>query len=300
LLRGARERGAAVAALYCTSTDVYRSLGFEACGVLRRVHIPTGLLPTTKAGSIRLRAGTGRDWPAVRAVYDEVARAGNGLLSRRGKPFPDPTDDELPDGLDGVTIAEDADGRAVGYASWVRGAGYDDNSVVAVPDCLALTPEAADALLTSISGWRSVAPTVRFRLPPWADAVSTRLPLERARERRVDVWMHRPLDVVTATAARGWPVGISAAVDLRLLDPLLPGNDGAWRLSLDGGEGALEPATGEPSAVLSVRGWSLLWCGAARTPQLRQAGLLTGPPDDDPLLDALLGGGGPAGMLDYF
>src|SRR3954468_11266783 len=45
LLRGVRERGAPVAALYGTSTAVYRSLGFEACGVLRRVHLPTATLP---------------------------------------------------------------------------------------------------------------------------------------------------------------------------------------------------------------------------------------------------------------
>jgi predicted acetyltransferase len=295
LLHGARERGAAVAALFCTSTAVYRSLGFEACGVLRRVHLPTALVPARFPESIGLRAGTGRDWPDVRAVYDEVARTGNGLLSRRGAVFADPPDGALPDGLDGVTLAEDGDGRVVGYATWVRGEGYDDKAVVAVPDCLALTPDAADALLASLSGWRSVAPTMRFRLPPWVDAVAARLPLEKAREHRVDVWMHRPLDVVAAVAARGWPAPLAGAVDLRLA-----GNDGAWRLTLDGGTGRLERSAGDPAAVLSVRGWSLLWSGAARCAQLRQAGLLDGPADDDAALDALLGGGGPSGLLDYF
>lgn len=300
LLHGARDRGAVVAALFCTSTAVYRSLGFEACGVLRRVHLPTALLPTTPSTSVRLRAGTGRDWPAVRAVYDEIGRGADGLLTRRGTLFPDPSGDELPHGLDGVMIAEDAAGTVVGYASWVRGEGYDDNAVVAVPDCLALTPEAADALLAALAGWRSVAPTLRFRLPPWADAVSTRLPLERAREHRVDVWMHRPLDVVAATAARGWPAGNTGSATFRLVDPLLPHNDGAWRLAVEGGEGVLERFDGDPSAVLSVRGWSLMWCGVARTPQLRQAGLLTGPPSDDVQLDAVLAGRGPSGLLDYF
>jgi predicted acetyltransferase len=300
LLHGVRERGAAIAALFCTSTAVYRSLGFEACGVLRRVHVPTALLPGRFPESIRLRAGTGRDLPAVRGVYDEIARTGNGLLSRRGTPFPDPDGDDLPEGLDGVTLAEDADGRVVGYATWVRGEGYGDDTVVAVPDCLALTPDAADALLASLSGWRSVAPTIRFRLLPWVDAVAVRLPLERAREHRVDVWMHRPVDVVAATAARGWPAATTGSVEFRLTDELLSANAGAWRLTLDAGTGALERSAGDPPAVLSVRGWSLLWSGAARCAQLRQAGLLTGPVDDDPALDGLLGGGGPSGLLDYF
>jgi hypothetical protein len=81
---------------------------------------------------------------------------------------------------------------------------------------------------------------------------------------------------------------------------LLPWNDGGWTLTLDGGAGRLEPASVEPEVVLDVRGWSLLWCGAARTSQLRASGLLTGPTDTDPALDQLLGGGGPAGLLDYF
>jgi hypothetical protein len=44
----------------------------------------------------------------------------------------------------------------------------------------------------------------------------------------------------------------------------------------------------------------LLWCGAGRAAQLRSAGLLTGDPGADALLDGLLGGGGPSGLLDYF
>ncbi|MDQ1697487.1 MAG: hypothetical protein QOJ03_2840, partial [Frankiaceae bacterium] len=301
LLDGARERGAAVAALFCTSTAVYRSVGFETCGVLRHVDIPTAHLRRAATPSVRLRAGDGTDWPAVRAVYGEVARTGNGLLSRRGPTFPDPTDAALPDGIDGVSLAEDEQGRVVGYATWQRGRGYGDSSAVTVHDCLALTSSAADALLGSIGTWVTVAPTVRFRLPPWADAVTTQLPLERAREHRAEVWMHRPIDVVAAVAARGWPAAVTGSVDFRLHDPLLPWNDGEWRLSLSAGEGRLEPAAADTDLTLSVRGWSLLWCGAARAAQVRQAGFLTGGDTAaDDRLDATLGSGGPAALLDYF
>ncbi|MDQ1705914.1 MAG: hypothetical protein QOF18_2280, partial [Frankiaceae bacterium] len=302
LLEGARDRGAVVAALFCTSTAVYRSLGFEACGVMRDVDVPTALLPRGAApAGVRLRPADAGDLPAVRAVYAEIGRAGNGLLTRHGGLFADPTDGTLPDGIDGITLAEDAGGALVGYASWQRGRGYDDSSVITVPDCLALTGDAALALLASLGGWVSVAPTVRFRLPPWVDAVTARLPLERTREHRVDVWMHRPLDVAAAVAARGWPAGVAGSVAFRLVDPLLGGNDGGWRLTLEDGSGRLEPAAGEPAAVLDVRGWSLLWCGSARAAQLRQAGFLRGgDAADDAGLDALLGSGGPSGLLDYF
>lgn len=300
LLHAARERGADVATLFCTSSAVYRSLGFEVGGVMRTVDLPTAELPVATASSVRLRAATGRDWPAIRAVYDDTGRGCNGLLTRRGGLFNDPVDDSFPDGIDGVTLAEDADGRVVGYASWERGRGYHDDAVLTVPDCLAATVDAAHALVGALASWGTVTPAIRMRLLPVVDAVARRLPLERAREQRAEVWMHRPLDVARAVSARGWPIAASGSVSFRLADPLLQWNDAAWTLTVDGGVGRLEPATTEPGAVLDVRGWSLLWCGAARSPQLRGSGLLTGDPAVDAALDHLLGSGGPAGLLDYF
>jgi predicted acetyltransferase len=295
----ARDRGADVAALFCTSSAVYRSLGFEVGGVMRTVDVPTAELRGA-AGSVQVRAGTGRDWPAIRNVYDETARGCNGLLTRIGRLFDDPTDDSLQDGIDGVTIAEDADGLVVGYASWERGRGYHDDAVLTVHDCLAGTDAAAEALLGTIASWGTVTPTVRLRLLPVIDAVARRLPLERVREHRSEVWMHRPLDVVRAVAARGWSSAAVGDVGFRLVDPLLPWNDESWTLTVEDGTGRLVVASDDPTVVLDVRGWSLLWCGAARTPQLRAAGLLTGDTSTDAALDRLLGGGGPAGLLDYF
>lgn len=102
LLAGARERGAVVANLFCTSTAVYHALGFEVGGSLRTVDLPTAVLPRrTNTAGVALRAGSGTDWAAVREVYEAVGRAGNGLLSRHGPLFAAPTGLDLPDGCDG-------------------------------------------------------------------------------------------------------------------------------------------------------------------------------------------------------
>lgn len=302
LLHGARERGAAVAALFCTSSAVYRSLGFEAAGTLRAVDLPTSrLYRRPPPPGVHVRAGDGTDWSAVRQVYDQVARSGQGLLTRRGPLFPDPDGAELPRGIDGLTVVEDDDGRPVGYATWERGRGYDDAAVLTVPDCLALTADGATALLGVLASWQPVTPTLRLRVLPWADAITTQLPVESLREHTVELWMHRPVDVAAAVAGRGWPPGFTGEVGFRLVDPVLPGNDGAWRLSVSDGVGALERQHGEPDLTVHVRGWSLLWCGVARAPGVRAAGLLAGGrPGDADLLGTLLGAGGPAALLDYF
>jgi predicted acetyltransferase len=301
-LRSAVERGAAIATLFCTRTQVYRSFGFEAGGVLRLVTLPADALPrAAPPPGVVVRPGTGRDMAAIRAVYDAVAASGQGYLTRRGPLFPDPDGEDLPDGLDGFTLATDAgSGEVTGYFSWVRGQGYRDDSVLDVPDLLATTPDAAAALVSVLASWAPVTPTIALRMPAWADAVTTTLPLERLREREVSVWMHRPLDLAAAVAARGWPADLAGEVTIRLVDPVLDRNDGVFRLVMAGGEARVERSTAEAATILHVRGWSLLWCGAARSGQLRATGLLTGDRAADPSLDRLLGSGGPAGLLDYF
>jgi predicted acetyltransferase len=300
-LHGARERGAAVAGLFATSVAVYRSFGFEVGAYLRTADLPTAVLKREVVPSVQLRAADGRDFPLLRSVYDEVARHSNGLLSRRGRLFSNPKGEELPRGLDGVTLALDESGAALGYVSWQRGAGYDDSSVLTVWDFLAVHADAARALVTVLASWGSVTPTIRMRVLPWLDAVNATLPIERMREHKVETWMHRPVDVVAAVAARGWPQAPDGAVSFRLVDPDLRWNDGDWHLVVKSGEARLEPAGDTPDLQLHVRGWAALWCGVARSAQLRHSGLLSGgDPALDARLDAVLGSGEPAGAYDYF
>jgi predicted acetyltransferase len=303
LLAHARERGAVVSTLFPTASAVYRSVGYEVCGALISADLPTAALPRLPPpAALHVRPADGRDWPLLRRIYDEIGCTSNGLLTRRGgRWFADPEGAALPDGIDGVTLVEDVDGVPVGYASWERGRGYDDDARLTVWDLLALSDDAALALLGTLASWETVTPTLRLRPVPWADAASRRLPVERLRVREQAVWMHRPVDVAAAVAARPWPSFLDVQIGLQLRDAVCPWNAGPWRLVLANGVGSLERTDADDAAVLDVRGWSLLWCGAARTAQMRQAGLLQGGDRaDDAVLDAALGGGGRAALLDYF
>ncbi|MEU7611478.1 GNAT family N-acetyltransferase [Micromonospora sp. NPDC049204] len=298
LLRGARERGAAVSALYPTVAAPYRACGWEAAGVLRTVDLATAALPRHRPSpEVTVRAGTPADLPAVADLYERVARHRNGMLTRRGELFDFfAADRGLPG--DGLTLVED-DGDLVGYATWQRGRGYGADSVLTVDEALAVTAEAARELVGVLASWASVAPTVRL-CPLDGDAVSTVLPLEAARDHERDLWMHRPVDVARAVSARGWPAHARGVVDFTLTDALADWNTGTWRLTVTDGAAELTRVGGEADLRLDVRGFALLYAGAAQARSVAQAGLLHHSPGADPAALDLLGAGGPAQLLDYF
>ncbi|MFG1919210.1 enhanced intracellular survival protein Eis [Micromonospora sp. NPDC048898] len=298
LLRGARERGAAVSALYPTIAAPYRACGWEAGGVLRTVDLATAALPRHRpCPDLAVRAGTPADLPAVADLYQRVARHRNGMLTRRGELFDFfAADQGLPG--DGLTLVED-DGDLVGYATWQRGRGYGADSVLTVDEALAVTAEAARELVGVLGSWASVAPTLRL-CPLDGDAVSPHLPLESARDHERDLWMHRPVDVARAVSARGWPAHARGVVDFTLTDALADWNSGTWRLTVADGAAELTPINIAADLRLDVRGFALLYAGAAHARSVAQAGLLHHGPGADPAALDLLGAGGPAQLLDYF
>ncbi|WCN78648.1 GNAT family N-acetyltransferase [Micromonospora sp. LH3U1] len=298
LLAGARDRGAAISALYPTVAAPYRACGWEAAGVLRTVDLATASLPRHRPAShLAVRAGTPADLSAVADLYERVTRHRNGMLTRRGELFDFfAADGGLPG--DGLTLVED-DGNLVGYATWQRGRGYGADSVLTVDEALAVTAEAARELVGVLGSWASVAPTLRL-CPLDGDAVSPHLPLESARDHERDLWMHRPVDVARAVSARGWPAHARGAVDFALADPLAEWNTGTWRLSVADGAAELTRISGEADLRLDVRGFALLYAGAAHARSVAQAGLLHHGAGVDPAALDLLVAGGPAQLLDYF
>ncbi|MCG5451280.1 GNAT family N-acetyltransferase [Micromonospora hortensis] len=298
LLRGAHARGAAVSALYPTVAAPYRACGWETAGVLRTVDLSTAALPRHRPAShLTVRAGTVVDLPAVADLYERVARYRNGMLTRRGELFDFfAADGGLPG--DGLTLVE-ADGDLVGYATWQRGRGYGADSVLTVDEALAVTPEAAREIVGVLGSWASVAPTLRL-CPLDGDAVSVYLPLESARDHERDLWMHRPVDVARAVSARGWPAHARGVVDFGLTDALADWNCGTWRLTVADGAAELTRVDGEADLRLDVRGFALLYAGAALARSVAQAGLLHHSPGVDPAALDLLASGGPAQLLDYF
>jgi predicted acetyltransferase len=102
--------------------------------------------------------------------------------------------------------------------------------------------------------------------------------------------MARIIDAPGAIAARGYAPGLRGAVDVRLVDRQCDWNDRGWRLTVEDGEGRLEPG-GDGAIEVSVGAFSSLYTGYASTHTLASAGLLRGgTPAERAVLDAAFAG----------
>lgn len=290
LLGQMRAGGLPVSALFPTAPGIYRRLGWEVVGALEDTVLPTSVL--RGAGDVAdatVRTAGPDDSSALAALWQQHGVTTPGALTRDGPSFPRGPEQLLTG--DVVALAEQ-DGRATGYLAYDRGSGYGAASELHVRDLVALTPAALSVLLRSLGSWDAVAATVRWTGPLAEAGLLLRATLPPPVRSRP--WMLRVNDAVAAVAARGFRPEVAAQAAFTLVDGVVPGHEGAWQLTVQGGAGRLDrTARGAPR--LDVRGLALLYAGAADTNRLLRAGLLEAPV---PGLDVFAG---PAPvLLDYF
>jgi predicted acetyltransferase len=295
-----RERGEVLSTLFPAATQLYRDLGWEVAGAyLWRTVAPEALrgLPVPETG--RLRPGGAGDFEAVRTCYDRFARSVNGFVDRpeswwwrSGELWRDRS----------IFVAEGNDGEVEGYLVY-RQLDGEYSSLggpfqLVVEEVLAATRDATLALWRLLASWSSQVDRLLFRGSP-EDPLLLLLPdqpLTTLAELRS---MTRVVDAAGAVAARGFPSGVEAEVQLELSDPQLAGNRGRFVLSVSKGRGRLEPGGGG-AVELDIGAFSSLYTGWASTATLRRAGRLAGgTPASCEELDAVFAGPTPW-MLDEF
>lgn len=298
LLQGARQRGAVVSTLFPSAPRIYRRAGYEVIAATGVVDVPSAALASLPpAPDLVLRRAAPADAERVRRLYDTWAAGIDGPLTRRGISFP--ANDEVVIGVTGVTLAEDAQGELVGYASWVRGAGDGTGPELHVLDLLAVRADAYAALLRTLGSFGSVAATVRLRAAG-DDLVRLLLPTTDWAPVSEELYMLKVLDVEAAfTGARCAP-GLASQGGFTLAGDVLPDLDGGYRVLADAGRVSCVRGPAVDDRALSPRGLALLVTGARPCRDLRVLGLLTGgDPAQDADWDALVAGR-VRGVLDHF
>ncbi|MFD6444212.1 enhanced intracellular survival protein Eis [Promicromonospora sp. NPDC060204] len=289
----AREQGDVLSTLFPSAPGIYRGLGYEVVGSFDDVDVPLQNLNRVPApAGVLTRRATTADFDAVVAVHRRWAAAQNGPVSRAEKPFWTPPEKFFAD-YTGVTLALDAAGEVVGFASWTRGEGYTPaTTVMEIDDLIALTPDAARALWRTLGSFSTVVGTVRVATsgldPAWLVLPDLATTVHSAHP-----YMLRVLDVAGALGGLATPLeGARVPFAVRGAEDLA----GAWTLTVSDGVThverdavALDDAHHE-RPVLSPNGLALLYAGAQSAANLRIAGHLTGPADHDAVLTSLFAG----------
>jgi predicted acetyltransferase len=235
-----RAAGAAVSVLYPSVATAYRRVGYEFAGRYIRYRVPVQRVPTDRAAIARIKAWDDAQASAVAASYRRAAAATNGLLDhsdawwtgarleRDDRPIFRFATHDAGEFTGALVYQQTAVPGGTGYAYTV------DARTLHWHDA-----DAARALLAAVALNRALATEFRWAGPP-DDPLATLFPEPAIAVDWTTLWMCRLLNVPVALVARGYPLGITAAMEFTVDDPTLPENSGAFRLEVRDGQASAE------------------------------------------------------------
>jgi predicted acetyltransferase len=287
-------RGFPLSALYPASLALYRRLGYEVAGARYEVKVPLSSI-TVRDRALPLRAMRPSDHESVHAAYCAHAAHAPGHLDR-GAYVWDRVHQPRGHATRGFVVGEP--GHVDGYVVL-----YEKNTPEAlhyslhVTDMAARTPAALRRILTFFADHGTLADTVVWYGSP-ADAFTHAITTVELAVRVQHAWMLRLVDVPKALAARGYPPGVTAHIELAMEDDRLPANEGRVILHVSGGRAEVSPGGGG-TIRLHARTLAALFSGHASIPMLAASGLVEGPPEAVSRLAAAFAGSAPW-MPDFF
>jgi predicted acetyltransferase len=306
LLRRARQEGRLLSALYPSTAQLYRKLGYEFAGLRPYFRVALPDLPALGLPALGLPTpgGPNRDVPArelepgqigqVMRCFSRFASAHNGpvesadpaywerrVLAYEGEGSYQRT----------VVVASDggpADENGVdGYASYFLEERDKGSYALACKHLVATSATALSTLIRYFRRFENAASELAWTAPPGAGPLGLALEANGfSLSLRMSRWMARVLDVPRALEARGYPSVDGEAV-IRLEDPLFPDNAGPWDVRATSGKvtvRAAQPGARETSKALPIGLFSALYTGFATPSDLVLMGALG---EDDPALGFL-------------
>jgi predicted acetyltransferase len=289
VVRALAAEGLPLSALYPSSPALYRRVGYETAGLHVRHRLPRAALPGRLIEA--LEPWQASDDQAVRACYRRFAERQGGLVDRDDRWWAERIVDPFLDRPTYRYLLRDGD-AVRGYLVFDQVPdARSDLPYAATLQCLDFVwdePRTARALFGFLGVQGPLVSSVSWPGPP-IDPLAAALDAPVATATSFH-WMLRLLDARRALAARGYPLGVEAAVVLRIEDDTLP--DAAGVLAIDVADGSASISDGgRPDATVDVRGLTMLYSGWLRAGEVAGLGLLR---DAAPVtvarLDAIFGG----------
>ncbi len=266
LLGDLRERGIPLSSLYPANLPLYRGLGYEvaAANHLHAVRLADLPARAPEGWSVEALEAMTPQVPGPPAELYEAARPHLGAGSTdRVEALWHAALQWTRGGATAPVLVRGPGGEPRGYA--LLDASHSDDTVH-VRELVALDAGAARTLLAHLAGYRAVFERVEW--PGGAFHPFAHLLRERPEHSEATPAMFRLLDPAAALAARGYPPGVTATVELEISDDVLPENAGRLTLELDGsGSGHVTPGGGGRVRA-GVRELAVLYTGHATPREL--------------------------------
>jgi predicted acetyltransferase len=260
-----------LAALYASTTSLYRACGFEQAGTAMFFAAPLSAFPRGDRALLCTALPPKTHLP-LHAAYEKRAREWTGHLDRTTalwERIVEPYEDTTYVYTVGEPSAPD------GYIAFLQKTKADSlHFRVIVRDIAMSTHGAAQRILGFLHDLRALAEDLVWRGCA-ADPLLSLLPEQKHTVTRHERWMLRILDVGAALGARGYPP-VSNEVHLSVHDSHFPANAGRRVFTVEGGRGSTREG-GRGDVTVDVRGLAALYSGFATPYTLRAAGLLDGP-----------------------
>ena len=149
-----------------------------------------------------------------------------------------------------------------------------DDNILRVFDWVILTNAAATSFWSFLSNHRSQINKIRWRSSA-IDNLSLVLPEQTAKNRYIQRWMLRIINVDNALSEREYSSNIEAELHLDIADDLIAENNGKFVLSVVNGKGNIEKG-GKGDLKLDIRGLASLFTGLFSPQQLQLLGKIDG------------------------
>jgi predicted acetyltransferase len=232
-LREMEAAGDACANLYASTTKLYRGVGYEMAGTHYSARLETGYLPACRS-ELEVRTLSEDDRPAMQAIVRANAALAPGHLDRCDYIWPRLL---RPRGKEAQAYGVfDAAGQLRGFLAFSleHGEDLDDFQRMILRVFEAADAEGLQGLVALLRSHHSMVREIVTTLPPQSP-FWTWLPEQRAKTRMREHFMLRVVRMADALQQRGYPLGMQADLVFEIDDPVLPANQGLWRLQLADG-----------------------------------------------------------------
>jgi len=247
-LRNAHNHGLPLSAPYMSTIAAYRPHGYELAGSRVRYQLPLEHLPRQQP--LRVTAWSDDDIADVDACLRRIAATSNGMMLRPSWWWQQRVFGQVDDSQYLYRYRVVEDGRTTGYVVYtLKPEDRPDfpSQWYPEPECLAVvtrdlfweTEAAGRSLLGFLAGQRTVGTNIYWSGPP-NDPVGAFVPEHLPQTQSAYQWMNRLVHVDNALEARGYAPDLRLDLSFEVVDDVVPGNAGGYRVVIEGGRARVE------------------------------------------------------------